>query len=159
MIISGKIGYILVITFICCMFCKPILGSLIIGPLVLYYSINSWRFLSNVKHNGIECEGIILSYEPDDEGHKTPIIEFETFENKIIKEKPYYYASTDLSIFLKYQNNLNKKVLIIYDKENPEKFVLKTETNFNYGSLIFAIIISLIFITIGFANLLGYIKI
>ena len=125
----------------------------------MFLALSSLSFFDHIKKKGIKTTGRILSYESDEDGHKTPIIEFKTLEGKFITKKPYYYASTDLSIFKNYKNNINKNVEIIYSPKKPEKFVIKSEKSFNYGSLIFMIIISLIFLGIAIGKILGNTKI
>lgn len=156
--IIEKYGLIIVVLFVFFMFYKPIFCFLIIGTLVFYYGINSLTFLNYIKKNGIESLGEILSYEPDEDGYKTPIIEFKTLKGERIKQKPYYYASTDLSIFRTYKNNINKKITVIYTEKNPEKFVIKTEKDFNIGSIIFMLIVGLIFLGLSIGNLLGFLN-
>lgn len=154
-----KNGIIIVIVFVFCMICKPVLCFIILGGLILYLAIYSLTFLNYIKKKGIESVGEILSYESDDDGHKTPIIEFETLEGKVIKQKPFFYASSDLSIFRSYKNNINKKITILYSENNPEKFVLKNEETFSTGVIVLMIFIGLIFISIGVSSLFGFIKI
>jgi len=131
---------------------------IIVGSLLLYYGIDSLLFLNYINKNGIESLGKILFYESDEENYKTPVIEFKTLEEELIKGKPYYYASTDLSKVRSHKNDINKKITILYCSESPENFVLKTEKDFNYGTLILMMIIGLLFISIASANLLEYIN-
>ncbi|WP_438967249.1 hypothetical protein [Flavobacterium sp.] len=125
----------------------------------MFLAISSLSFFDYINKNGIKTNGKILSYESDEDGHKTPIIEFKTFDGKFVSKKPHYYASTDLSFFKTYQNNINQIVEIIYSPKKPEMFVIKSEKNFNYGSIIFMLIISLIFLGIAIGKILGLIKI
>jgi hypothetical protein len=156
--IIKKYGLIIVILFAFFMFYKPICCFLILGIVIFYYGVNSLTFLNHIKKNGIESLGEILSYESDKDGYKTPIIEFKTQKGELIKQKPYYYASTDLSFFRTYKNNINKKNAVIYSEENPEKFVIKTEKNFNIGSIILMIIVGLFFLGLSIGNLLGFLN-
>jgi hypothetical protein len=48
---------------------------------------------------------------------------------------------------------------IIYIPNDPEKFIIKSEKNFNYFTLILFTIVGLIFLLIGFAQLFNFIKI
>jgi len=125
----------------------------------MFFAINSLTFFEHINKNGIKTNGKILSYEKDEDGHKTPIIEVKTLEGKLITKKPHYYASTDLSIVKNYQNNINKNVEILYSPKKPEMFIIKTEKKFNYGSVILIIIISLIFSGISIGKILGIINI
>lgn len=153
-----KYGLIIAVLFIFFMFYKPIFCFLLLGSLALYYGIESLTFLNYIKKNGIESLGEILSYESDEDGYKTPIIEFKTLKGELIKQKPYYYASTDLSIFKTYKNNINKKITVIYSEDNPGKFVIKTEKDFNIGTIILMIIVGLFFVGLSIGNLLGFLN-
>ncbi|MEO8236939.1 MAG: DUF3592 domain-containing protein [Flavobacterium sp.] len=156
--LKKEYSIIIIILFVFFMFYKSIVCALIVGALALYYGIDNLTFLNYINKNGIESLGKILSYESDEEGYKTPIIEFQTLEGNFIKEKPYCYVSSDLSKFRTYKNDINKNITVLYSSERPEKFIIKTEKDFNYGSLIFVIAIGLIFIILTCGNLLGYIN-
>ena len=147
------------ILFVFFMFYKPVICFLILGSLATFIGIQSWVFIVDIKKNGIESIGKILFYESDEDGYKTPRIEFKTKNGNHIKKKPYYYASTDLSEFRTYKNKINDSVSILYDKKNPEKFVLGNERNFNYFSLILIILVGIVFLTVGILSLLEIIKI
>lgn len=154
-----KYSLIILSLFIFFMFYKPIFCFLILGTLAFYHGFSRLMFLDYIEKNGIESIGKILSYESGEDGHKTPIVEFKTIEGDIVLKKPYCYVSTDLSMFKSYQDNINKNVTIIYSLKNPEKFVLKTEKDFNYGGNIILIIISLIFLGFAIGDILGFIQI
>lgn len=125
----------------------------------MYLAISSLLFMDYIKKNGFKTRGKIVSYQYDGNGHKMPVIEFKTLEGKLITKKPFYYASTDLSIFKNYDGNINKNVDIIYSPKNPENFVIESEKNFNLGNVIFTIISSLFFLGIAIAEILGIITI
>lgn len=153
-----KYSIIIIILFVFFMFFKPVVCFLILGVLIFHYGIESFLFLNYITKSGIESIGKIQSYESDNEGYKTPIIEFQTLEEQLITAKPYYYASSDLSKFRTYKSNINKNITVLYSAGNPEKFVIKTEKEFNYGTLAFAMIIGFLFMVIAIANLSGYIN-
>lgn len=155
---NKKYGIIIVILFVTFMIFKPVMCFLLLGGLVLYYGIHYLEFLNDITKNGIESLGEILSYELD-EGYKTPVIKFKTLNEELITGKPYYYASTDADFFKSYKNDINKSIKILYSSKSPEKFVIKTEKSFNYGSLVFAMIVGSIFMLIAIAQLLGYINV
>lgn len=156
--LKKEYSIIIFILFVFFMFYKSIICLIIVGSLLLYYGIDTLLFLNYISENGIESLGKILFYESDVENYKTPVIEFKTLEEELIKGKPYYYASTDLSKFISYKNATNKNITILYCSETPENFVLKTEKDFNYGTIILMMIIGLLFITIASAHLLEYIN-
>ncbi|WP_299676790.1 DUF3592 domain-containing protein [uncultured Dokdonia sp.] len=147
------------ILFVFFMFYKPVVCFLILGSLTTLIGIKSWIFIVNIQKNGIKSIGKILSYESDEDGHKTPTIEFKTKKGNQIKKKPYYYASTDLSKIKTYKNKINESVSVLYDKKNPEKFVIETERDFNYFSLILIILVGVVFLTVGTLSLLEIIQI
>ncbi len=60
-------------------------------------------------------------------------------------------------VFKNYKS-IDKEIIVKYDIENPERFVIKSENEFNYGSLLFMIIVSLIAIFISIYGILGFIK-
>jgi hypothetical protein len=148
-----------IVTFVIFMFVKPALSFLILGLLIFLKSIDYFIFLKNIKKNGIYTEGKIISYEADSDGHKQPYIEYKTKKGEVFKEKPFYYASTDLSIFKTYNDKINQIILIIYDKNIPNRIIMESETNFNNFSLIFMFLIGFLFCLISVLSLLGYIEI
>jgi hypothetical protein len=156
---NKKYGIPIVVLFVFFMFYKPVVCFIILGSLVSIISIYFWNFLSNIQKNGIKNVGKILFYESDSEGHKTPTVEFTTNNGIQIRKKPYYYASTDLSKIRNYKNNIDKKIDILYDPQNPEKFVIGKERNFNRFSLIFGILVGIIFLTVGICSVLGIINV
>ena len=85
-------------------------------------------------------------------------MEFEINGKKILR-KPYYYLSTDLSKLKTYRNKIDKLITIVYNPKDPEKFIIKSEKGFNYFSLIFSVIIGLVFIFISLAQLFNFIRI
>lgn len=155
---SKKTQWLIVIAFVLFIFYKPIFCFLLLGSLILFYVIKYSLFLNNINKNGKETAGKILTYEMEHKGHKTPLVEFEINGKKIIK-KPYYYASTDLSKFKTYKNKIDKIIPIVYIPENPEKFIIKSEKEFNYFTLIFSSIVGIVFIIISFAQLCNFIEI
>lgn len=158
--LNKKYGLILIgVAFVFCMFYGPALWFLILGTIMLYNAFSTLIFFDHIKKNGIECTGKILSYKSDEDNHKTPVIEFKTIQGNLITKKPYYYASTDLSIFRTYKNNINKNIGIVYSPKNQDKFIIKTEKNFNYGSIIFMIFGGLLFSGLAIADISGSINI
>jgi hypothetical protein len=115
-------------------------------------------FLYNLNNEGKETLGKILSYERDNEGYKTPFIEFE-LDGKSIKEKPYFYVSTDFSIVSSYGNNINKSIAIIYLPNDPSKFIIKNEKGLNYFITVLSMIIACVLIYVTFAQLFGFISV
>ncbi|MCX7549179.1 DUF3592 domain-containing protein [Xanthomarina sp. F1114] len=142
------------ILFVFFMFYKPVICFLILGLLTTIIGIKYWIFIVDIQKNGIESIGKILFYESDEDGYKTPTIEFKTKNGIQINKKPYYYSSTDLSKIKTYKNKINESVSVLYDKKNPKKFVLENERNFNYFSLILITLAGIVFLTAGILSLL-----
>lgn len=156
---NKKYSTIIIVLFVLSMIFKPVFCFLILGILVLCYSVSYLLFLNDIQKNGIESPGKIMLYESDDEGYKTPIVEFKTAEGELVQKKPYYYASSDLSKFRTYKNNLNKSVIVLYSQEKPEKFIIKSEREFNYGTIVFCFIVSLFFVLFAIGCLTGYLNV
>ncbi len=151
---NKKYGILYVVFFVFFMFYKPVICFLIFGIIALVYTVNSILHLNNISKNGIEITGRIISYESDAEGYKTPIVEFQTIEEKIITGKPSFHTSSDLDKVRSFQANIHKSVKIIYNSESPEKFILKDNSN-GFGLIMLAIV-GLVFTYISVGNLLGY---
>jgi hypothetical protein len=147
-----------VVTFGVCMFVKPSLCPLILGTLVSYMGFKAVIFLTKISKTGIDWTGTIIEYQSDSDGHKTLLIEFTTLTGDIIREKPFLYASTDLSKVRTYSNSINQTVPILYDPDDPTKFVLKNENGFNYVVFIIFILAGFFFVGLSIMWLLGYIK-
>ena len=150
---------IILIAFTFFMFIKPALCFFIVGSLAFYMGTIAIRFLKKIQDKGVECTGKILSFQSDDEGYKTPVLEFTTSEGELINEKPFAYASTDISKVRSYKNMIDKQVSILYDPDDPKKFVLTDEKGFSYFAFSFFILVGLGFIILSICGLLGYIKI
>lgn len=150
-------GIILFFPFVFFIFYKPAISFLMLGTLLLFLAIQSIIFFIQIRKNGIENVGKIISYESDDEGYKTPIIEFQISEEKSFRGKPSFHASTDLDKFQSYNRNINKTIKIIYNPENPEKFI--TKNNSNGCGLIMLIFVGTIFTVLSIGSLLGYIDV
>lgn len=153
-----KYWIVIVVTFGICMFLKPALCLLILGILISYIGFAAITFLKKISRIGIDWTGIIVQYQSDSDGHKTPLIEFTTMTGDIIREKPFVYASTDLSKIRTYRNSIDQPVPILYDPDDPKKFVLKNEKGFNYFIFILFIVAGLFFVGLSISWLLGYIK-
>ncbi|MES2544749.1 MAG: DUF3592 domain-containing protein [Bacteroidota bacterium] len=148
----------IVVVFGLCMFIKPALCAFIIGTLVLYISITALLFLNKIKKIGVNRIGNIIDYKSDGEGYKTPIIEFTTITGEEIREEPFVYVQTDLSKIRFYKNSIKQSVAILYDPEEPKKFVLKNENWFSNIAFIICLLVGLFFIVLSISSLLGYIK-
>ena len=149
---------VIIVTFGLCMFIKPALCFLILGTLISYIGFAAILFLKKITRIGVDWMGNIIEYQSDSDGDKTPIIEFTTLTGDTIREKPFVYASTDLSKIRTYKNSIGQSVPILYDPNEPKKFVLKNKEGFNYIVFIVFILTGLSFVGLSIAWLLGYIK-
>jgi hypothetical protein len=146
------------IFFALCAFIKPAFCFLILGIICCYVAFGAFRFMSRIQKKGIEWEGKIIGYHRSWNRNKTPLIEFTTKTGHLIQEKPYVYTTTDLSKLRTYSNIINQPVIIIYDPDDPKKFVLEKEKGFNYFSFTLATLVGLFFIGLSICWLSGYIK-
>src|SRR3712207_3395557 len=119
-----KYWIVIVATFGLCMFIKPALCFLILGALVSYIGFAAVIFLKKITRVGVDWTGNIIEYQSDSDGHKTPLIEFTTLTGDLIREKPFVYASTDLSKIRTYNKFIDQSVPILYDPDDPKRFVL-----------------------------------
>ncbi len=149
----------ILVLFVFFMFYDPIICFIILGVFFSAIGIYFLFFLKRIKERGIKSRGKILFFESDSEGYKTPIIEYTTNRGKVIKEKPFYYTSSDLSIIRSYRNKINEPISISYDPMEPKKFILNKENNTNFFSLLLFTLIGLIFVLISILNILGIINI
>ena len=97
-----------------------------------------------MKKNGVKTLGKIIQYETDDEGYKTPIIQYLTITGEELTGKPSIYSATDASKLRSYSGKILKKTTIIYDLSNPKEYIIESESSFN---IIFSIIFGLIGLT------------
>lgn len=153
-----KYWKIIIVVFVLSMIIKPAICFLILGTLLTYIGFVAISFLKNIARNGIVCTGQIIEYQKDSDGYKTPVIEFTTQNGELIREKPHVYASTDLSKIRTYNNSINQPVPILYDPDDPCKFVITTERQFNHAVFIIIILAGLFFTGLSFAALFGYIN-
>lgn len=156
--IINRYWTLIIIVFVISMFIKFELCFIILGSLVMFLCIHYYLAIKTINKSGIETKALILNYTRDHDGYKTPTLKFKTLDGTEIKKEPYYYASTDLSKFRSYSDKINETVSVKYDLNNPEKFIICDEKNFNWGTIVFAMIVGLIFLCVAFASILGYIK-
>lgn len=142
------------IVFIFFMFYNQMICILMIGVILLSFAIYGIWFVNNIKKNGIERTGKIVSYESNRKGYKTPVIEFQIGEGDFFTGKPSIHSSSDLDKFRTYTENINKTVKIIYSPKSPENFILKDSSN-DFAIILF-IVIGLVLTCFSVGNLLGY---
>lgn len=137
-------------------FINPSLCLLIIGIILLYFGITTINKLWRFQKRGVQCSATILSYEPDEERYKTPVVQFTTAEGTSVKDKPWVYVSSALSKIRIYSENPDQAVQVIYNPDHPEEFVLKSEKEFNYLMVIILIAGGLFSTGFALSALLGF---
>ena len=145
--------------FIAFIFIKPAISFLILGLMIVLQGVDFYMFFKNIENYGVCTEGKIILYESDSDGHKQPVVRYKTKEGETFEVKPFYYATTDVSIFRSYKDEIGKVVTVIYDKKIPKRMIIENETIFNYLSLILMFLVGFVFCLVSILNLLGYIKI
>ena len=83
---------------------------------------------------------------------------FKTTEGELIKEKPFIYGSVSLVAPLRLSKKFEDSIRVLYDPNDPKKFVIANNKIENYLAAIFISLICLAFAIIGACGLLGYIK-
>ncbi|MBB4803061.1 hypothetical protein HNP37_003136 [Flavobacterium nitrogenifigens] len=142
------------IVFVAFSFYNILISLLLVGLLFVILSIAAHNFLDDISKNGIESTGKIVSYTSDDEGHKTPNIEYQTADGRNFVGQPFVHGTFHLSKFNSYQKNINTKIAILYSAKSPEKFIVK-EVKTSSLALSILIIIGLALIVYAVVGLLG----
>jgi hypothetical protein len=127
---------------------------LLLGVLCLLISILALNFLNDIDKTGIEIFGRIVAYDSDEDGHKAPIIEFQTSDGKFFKGTPLIHASSDVDKFRSYQENINKKIKILYSADCPEHFIIKGKSYRFFLNLV--AIVGLVLIIFSIVKLLSF---
>lgn len=153
-----KYGAVFFILFVIAMFTKPLLCFIILGGLFFCIGLFADKLSQTLKKDGLTSTGIIVRYETDGDEINTPVVEFKTISGEVIRSKPYLYASTDLSKLKSYSDKIDQEVEVLYLPGDPEKFVLAGEQSFNGVIFTIFLLIGAVFILIGAAGLLGFIK-
>lgn len=145
----------IIVIFVFFIFFKPVICYLIFGFILSYFGINSFILLEKLDTNGIKCKGKILSFESDNEGYKTPVVEFNTLEGELITGKPVLHTSTDIDKIRSYNGEVNTEVIILYQHEDPQNFILMDGQDLNYSSSILFSFTGLAFIIYTIYRLLS----
>lgn len=137
---------------------KPPLCFVLTGSISFYLGLSSIKLLKKLRLSGIERTGKITEIDENSDGQKMPLIEFTTMTGEAIKGKPFVLTASDLSKLNTNKYQTNQSVQIIYDADDPKKFVLTNEDASNDPIFKIFMIVGLLFIGLGFYWLLGYIK-
>lgn len=94
---------------------------LIIGVVLVLYSVHSKRKISKLKRSGLEAEGIIFDLSSGGrESNDTVVVRFVTKDNVwITKEPSTYFSQSGLNLIRK-----GDKVKVFYNPDNPDDFVI-----------------------------------
>ena len=153
-----KYWIVFIIVFALLMLIKSILCMLMLGLMAIFIGIETVFFLKKIQTNGIECAGKIVGFETDSDGDRTPLVEFTTIKGESIKEKPSVYSSINVIEVFTLNKMINKTVSVLYDPDDPKRFVFAKENGGNSFSIFIVILIGLTFVVLSICNLLGYIK-
>ena len=149
----------IVIIFVICMFTKPILCFIILGPIMFFIAFDYLRVLTILKKNGIKTTGKILKYVRGNKCYQTPIINFIIENGKIIESEPYFYSATDINKFRTFKNYIEKPIEIKYNPEMPEEFLIEDQKVFNEIMVYLIMLISSIFFIVGIFDIIGIISV
>lgn len=147
-----------VIIFIISMFLKPALCFFMLGSLCLFMGLKALLLLNKLNKKGVECNGRVLSIQVDNDGYKTPVVEFTPMGSEAVKQAPVISTGTDVSRLRSVKSQIDKEVLVLYDPENPKDFIIAGDNSLNYFVFILFSIVGLIFIIVSICWLFGYIK-
>lgn len=153
-----RYGIAIVIAFGICALIKPALCFMMLGAILTYGGFTSISFLRKINRSGLTCTGNIVEYQSDSNGHKTPLIEFTTLTGETIQEKPFVYGLADLGKLRSYNVLNGKSVPVLYDPDDPKKFIVSNEKGFSYAFCVIFTLAGLFFIGLSIAWLCGYIK-
>ena len=153
-----KYGIVIVIVFALSMFIEPAVCFFILGSIFFYAGVKAVLLLKRIRRNGIACTGTITEYESDSDGYKTPFVEFTTLAGDRIAKKPYLYASTDADKLMSYKNRIGQPVPVLYDPNDPKKFILTDQTGLNYFVFMLCFVMGSAFLVVSICSFMGYIK-
>lgn len=149
----------IVAVFAVCAFMAPYLCPMIIGICFVSISCYSFFWLLRISKRGVRETGTIREYQRGNDGYQTPLIEFTTQAGETIRGTPFFYGATDLNKVRSYKKFIDQQVPILYDAEDPKKFVLKEDERFNYILLVLVTLAGLFGIGLSVAGMLGYVDI
>lgn len=144
------------LAFIGLAFIEIELVFLLLSLIMIYQSIYYYLGAKAIYKTGVETTGVVLFYSRDEDGYKTPTVKYDA-NGKDIQKEPFYYASTDLSKFRSYKSHIDTTITIKYDPEKPENFVINSDKDFNWGTIVLFLFVGMIFLGLSIAGLLGYI--
>lgn len=147
----------LIVVYAISVFTKPAFCFLLLGFLFLFMGIKAIVFLNTMNKSGIEAKGKIVEFETDKQGDLTPLLEYINENGDLIRSKPTVQSSTNLDLlFAKF--SLGDELVIKYEKQKNENFIIVEDSNFN--SIVFFVfgLIGLVLFSIGVLSLFNLIQ-
>jgi len=103
--------------------------------------------------------GRILFFQADSDGDKTPIVEFTPIDGELTTGKPTLHGSIDINKIRSYKNMTEGEVPVLYDPDDPKKFILIGENGFNYFASVIIVLVGLGIIIVGICIMSGRISV
>ncbi|MFK7786198.1 MAG: hypothetical protein AB8B56_13850 [Crocinitomicaceae bacterium] len=145
------------VLFAICIFTNPIYCALLMGSILLIFSLQGILFILKVQRVGIKRQGELKGFKTDSDGDKIPIIEFETQDGERISGKPYVTGSGYVS-GIRLQEHPHTYVTISHLPNSPEKFMIISKVGPNYFNLALFALIGITLITLTILQLSGFIN-
>jgi hypothetical protein len=127
------------------------LFSVAVGVYGIYLGLSFKKSLRKLEREGIESTGVLIKHELNynfNSLSKTPLIEFTTKNGEKIRGNPSFYLMSGFSLF-RSSKPLNQTVEVVYDKDEPEKFMFKDNNGTEELFIEVFIMLCLFFIGIG----------
>ncbi|MBW8360300.1 MAG: DUF3592 domain-containing protein [Weeksellaceae bacterium] len=149
----------IVIFFAIFMFVKPVVCLLILGFIFSFIGVHYLSVVTNLKNFGLTINGKISKYSRDGKGYQTPVIKYTTFDGKIIENEPYIFSTSDLNKITNFKNQIDKTIVIRYNSQNPDEFLLQKQVIFTKVISYFFTIFGIVITTVGIVDIFGFINI
>jgi len=153
-----KYGYWIFAAFVIFMIIKPVFCLFILGFYGLRLGFEYKRTTDEIEKFGITVEGKIIKYYRDEEGYQIPIINFLAKNGESIDKQPFFYVVSDFNIFKSFKNSIGKSIIVKYNSNNPEQFVIDGKYKFHKTTIIILILFSFALIAIGTLSVFGIIN-
>lgn len=151
-----KIGVLFIIVFVFFIFFEPKIGVLLLGLIAFIASIYGWITHQNIKKNGIQAIGKIVSYKEDNDGNVTPMIAFKTEKGELIQNTPFFHLSSSFSGIQFGVAQIGEACTIRYNPKKPRDFTVEGAENIL--TILIFFIIGLAIITIFILDILEVIS-
>ena len=141
-----------------CMFKAPEMCPIILGIVIILFSLQGIAFLSRIIVSGKIAEGKIIRYEPDGDGGSVPVIQFTSDDGRLIENKPTVGFSADPDNVFADDGDLGILVTVKYDPENQETFVLGYTSDGHQLGMFLLLFIGIALVIFGFLELFGFVN-